>query len=74
MVHVSWGNGKTANVEVKLFTAAFRRVLRVSAVLGDGTFDVILADERGTPLAPGLYYLTVRVGGEKALWRLVVLR
>jgi FlgD Ig-like domain len=66
-----------SQVQVKLFTTAFRRVRETS--LGAepaGFFQVplTLRDDRGTPLANGLYYVVVSTPRGFSVARLLILR
>jgi len=65
-----------SNVEVELFTTAFRRVQdEVFSDIHSGTaVKVNLTDEWGHPLADGLYYVVVIVDGKRSIGKLLVLR
>lgn len=65
-----------SNVQVKVYTLAFRKVnqLNFEDVLPGQAVPIPLTDERGEPLASGLYYLVVEAGGKSWIVKLLVLR
>ena len=63
------------NVEVQIFTLAFRKVqtIRVAQVVGK-SLTVPLVDKSGAALANGLYYFVVHVGAQKWIMKVLVLK
>ena len=66
----------TADVEVEIFTTAFRKVQdkTFSSVPSGTAVAMGLEDMWGTPLADGLYYVVVKVEGKRSVAKLLVLR
>jgi hypothetical protein len=66
----------TADVEVQIFTTAFRKVQdKTFASVPSGTAVALeLTDTWGTPLADGLYYVVVKVEGRRSVAKLLILR
>jgi hypothetical protein len=64
------------NVRVEIFTLSFRKVLdKTFPNVPSGTpINLPLADSFGHPLANGLYYAVVTVGGEHSIGKLLVLK
>ncbi len=65
-----------SNVEVEIFTTAFRKVQEETFpnVPSGTAVRVQLTDRWGTPLANGLYYVVVIVDGHRSFGKLLVLR
>jgi hypothetical protein len=64
-------------VQISVFTMAFRRVNEITLPnVPAGTADVALplSDQRGTPLADGLYYIVVRAPQGRFITKLMILR
>ncbi len=66
----------TATIEVKVFTTAFRKVNQFSQVnqTGGGNMSLPLSDQRGSPLADGLYYVVVTTPNGRSILKLLILR
>jgi O-glycosyl hydrolase len=66
----------TSEVEVQIFTTAFRKVQdKTYGQVGAGQTVVLeLKDRSGTPLADGLYYLVVTTNQGRSILKLLVLR
>lgn len=67
----------TGDVDVKIFTTAFRMVDEVDfsqVPAGVARLPLALEDKWGTPLANGLYYLTVEGSGQRHILKLLILR
>ncbi len=65
-----------ADVQVEIFTIAFRKV-KVEAfpnVLSGTAVTLSLTDQWGDPLANGLYYVVVEVDGKRSIGKLLILR
>jgi hypothetical protein len=63
------------DVQVKVFTVAYRLVHRtVMGLDASKKMSLGLVDDRGTPLASGLYLVAVSTSQGRMLERLVVLR
>lgn len=65
-----------SNVEVEIFTLAFRKVLDETFpnVPAGTPLKITLDDQWGHPLANGLYYVVVIVNGERSIAKLLILR
>jgi len=65
-----------SDVEVRIFTTTFRKVNEenFSNVPSGVAVTLTLIDERGTPLANGLYYLVVKTDSGTAIGKLLVLK
>ncbi|HVZ80897.1 MAG TPA: hypothetical protein VHE12_08870 [bacterium] len=64
-----------SDVEVRIFTTSFRKVLERTFlnIPSGATLSLSVADERGVPLANGLYYVVVRTKSGLAIGKLLVL-
>ena len=63
------------DVEILIFTPAFRKVLDIHrTVLGGTPVPLELKDAWGKPLANGLYYVFAIVDGKRSMAKLLVLR
>lgn len=64
------------NVEVEIFTSAFRKVQDSTfySVASGLAVTVELTDRWGRPLANGLYYVVVVVNGKQSVTKLLILR
>jgi hypothetical protein len=64
------------NVEVEIFTSAFRKVQdsKYYNVPSGVAVTVELTDRWGRPLANGLYYVVVVVNGKQSVTKLLILR
>ena len=65
-----------SDVNVKLFTIAFRKVLEANfGQVPNGTaVTVDLTDKWGTPLASGIYYVVVNTSAGKSVGKLLLQR
>jgi len=65
-----------ATVSVKVFTTAFRQVnsFTVSNQAGGTNVSLSLTDQRGAPLANGLYYVLVQTPLGRSIEKLLILR
>jgi hypothetical protein len=65
-----------SNVQVEIFTIAFRKVQDESflSVPPGMAVTVELTDKSGSPLADGLYYLVVIVDGHRSIGKLLIIR
>lgn len=63
-----------ANVTVEIFTLSMREVRTIRVQQASGSLEVRLYDKGGMPLANGLYYFRVTVGGSVRILKLLVLR
>jgi hypothetical protein len=64
-------------VDLKIFTTAFRKINQVSypnVPAGSATLPLPLTDERGAPLANGIYYVLVTTREGHAIGKLLILR
>ena len=63
-------------VQAEIFTLSFRKVLdeTFAAVPAGTAVSIILDDRWGHPLANGLYYVVVTVGGRHSTAKLLILR
>lgn len=65
-----------SNVEVEIFTTAFRKVQAETfpSVPPGVAVIVELKDKWGMPLADGLYYMVVTVDGKRSIVKFLILR
>jgi hypothetical protein len=64
-------------VKIQLFTTAFRKILEKplgSAQAGPQQTSFELKDNRGTPLASGVYYVVISAGSQRLVGKLLILR
>jgi hypothetical protein len=65
----------SSNIKIQVFTAAFRLVRGMTmSTTADGPIILDLRDNRGIPLANGLYYVSVKTKNSQSLMKLFVLR
>ena len=64
------------DVRVEIFTPAFRKVLDevFPSVPAGVAVKVELKDQAGKPLANGIYYVAVTVGGKRSIGKLLIIR
>jgi len=66
----------SSNVQVEIFTVAFRKVnsYYFPNVPAGATVQLELVDRKGTPLASGLYYVVVNSNQGRSIFKLLILR
>jgi hypothetical protein len=66
----------TAEIEIKVFTTAFRKVNQFGRgnQTGGGNITLPLSDQGGSPLADGLYYVVVTTPDGRFILKLLILR
>ena len=65
------------DVRLELFTTAFRKVMEKrlgSLPMGVQQASFDLKDNKGTPLASGIYYLVISSGSHRSVGKLLLLR
>ena len=68
---------RAAEVELQIFTAAFRKVNEIKLMqvpAGVTDYSLNLADRWGKSLANGLYYVMVTIDGKRLMAKLMILR